>query len=122
MADGYGQFDAKGYWWSSNIGLTGLGTPCPACYCQGYHSSGCIYSSNYSVKLTNGGNKMATTNSVIEVVLVTEDEDGDLQVAFGPKAFAATNLQAAIVKATGEFVGGGGDASKVVNALTRFFG
>lgn len=61
-------------------------------------------------------------NSVIEVVLVTEDDEGESQVAFGPKAFAAQNANAAVAKATGEFVAGGGNASKVVNALTRFFG
>ena len=63
-----------------------------------------------------------TTSNVIEVVLITEDEDGDQELAFGPKAFLAGNLQAAIAKATGEFVSEGGDAGKVVNALTRFFG
>lgn len=67
----------------------------------------------------NGTNN---ANSVIEVVLVKEGEDGNTQVAFGPKAFAAANVQAAVVKATAEFIAGGGDAGEVVNALTRFFG
>lgn len=62
------------------------------------------------------------SNSVIEVVLITEDEESKQEVAFGPKAFLAGNVQVAVAKATGEFVAGGGDASKVVNALTRFFG
>lgn len=63
-----------------------------------------------------------SNNNLIEVVLITEDDDDNQQVAFGPKAFLAGNVQAAVAKATGEFVAGGGDASKVVNALTRFFG
>ena len=63
-----------------------------------------------------------SNNCVIEVVLVTEDENDERQVAFGPKAFMASNASVAVAKATGEFVAGGGDASKVVNALTRFFG
>ena len=63
-----------------------------------------------------------SNNTVIEVVLIAEDDKGNQQAAFGPKPFMATNAQVAVAKATGEFVAGGGDTSKVVNALTRFFG
>jgi hypothetical protein len=84
----------------------------------------CSSSGSYNNLTATGGSSMASSNygSVVEVVLLTEDEDGNAQVAFGPKAFAVANPQAAVARATGEFVSGGGDASKVVNALTRFFG
>ena len=101
---------------------------CSSCYMMGTHSYGCPRSDSFSYNnlTAAGGNEMAYSNgngnNVIEVVLLTEDEEGDQQLAFGPKAFAAANANAAVAKATGEFVAGGGDASKVVNALTRFFG
>ena len=75
-----------------------------------------------------GANRIMATsnpysnNSVIEVVLITENAEGNQRVAFGPKAFLAGNAQAAVAKATGEFIEGGGDSDEVVNALTRFFG
>lgn len=101
------------------------------CGLYGYHKAECSANSgsmgSYSVKLTTTKqeDKMATTdfcNNVIEVVLITVDDDGNQQLAFGPKAFMASNVQAAVAKATGKFIEGGGDADEVVNALTRFFG
>jgi hypothetical protein len=109
----------------SNQGYIMPDLACIACgYAAGQHSNGCIYNDNFYSFTSEGGIQMATTsnNNVIEVVLITEDEEGDQSVAFGPKAYAAHNAQAAIVKATSEFIETGGDASQVVNVLTRFFG
>ena len=112
--------------WNGNIigaNVASSAALCSACF--GYHNTiSCPSIGSYSFKVSNvKEDGMAYSNgSVVEVVLITEDEDGEAQVAFGPKAYATPNATAAIAKATGDFVAEGGDASKVVNALTRFFG
>lgn len=132
-----GYMDSAGFIWPNlsgmPLGRSDLVDVCSICgYMGGGHSTVCVYSLSYSTKLTNltarGESKMASGYNgnngslVIEVVLLGEDEDGNIKLLFGPRPFVAGTGNAAIAKATGEFVGGGGDAAEVTNALTRFFG
>src|SRR5688572_30381350 len=92
---------------SSNLTATGYG-------------GGSVYKVPTCGPTTGGTNNMG--NGIWEVAFVTEDEDGNTALAFGPKAYAASNSENAIAQAAVEAASAGVAIDANTTVRTRFFG